>query len=94
MSPLFQLCLPPCHSEAQVGKMAVVVLAVHFLEKRMYIYLSTQLYIYIYICLSLPHLIMCSSLKQILRLRESEMLFGFSLGKIPIHCYVLLAMLT
>ena len=49
MSPLFRLCLPPCHSEAQVGKTAVAVLAVHFLERRMYIYLSTQLCIYIYL---------------------------------------------
>ena len=92
MSPLFRLCLPPCHSEAQVGKIAIVVLAVRFLEKRMYLYLSTQLYICI--CLSLPRLVMCSSLKQMLWLRESEVLFGFSLGEIPIHCYVLLAILT
>ena len=74
------------------GKDGCSCLAVHFLEKRMYIYHSSQLYIYI--CLSLPHLIMCSSLKQMLWLRESEMLFGFSLGEIPIHCYVLLAPLT
>lgn len=49
---------------------------------------------HIFLCLSLPHLVLCLSLKQSLRLGEWEMPFGFSLGYMPVHCGVLFAPLT